>query len=202
MGVRSNMLELAILGELYEPLHGYELRKRIAGLLGPVRRLSFGSLYPALHRLDERGLIRVVEVGPAEGRRSKWSGKTARSDSTLPRRKQVIYQTTEAGRTHLKNALADADVGDESMDLTVSLMSRATPAIRMGLMKRRRSLVEQRRDAAERAKLSSDFWIRSRGELESEQAFTELAWIDRMIQRDPDLQGRPIEATSMTEKGQ
>ena len=41
------MLELAILGLLLEsPMHGYELRKRLTGLLGAFRAFSYGSLYP------------------------------------------------------------------------------------------------------------------------------------------------------------
>ena len=55
------MLELAILGLLLEsPMHGYELRKRLTGLLGAFRAFSYGSLYPALRRMqagrpDRRG---------------------------------------------------------------------------------------------------------------------------------------------------
>ena len=48
------MLELAILGLLIEsPMHGYELRKRLTGLLGALRAFSYGSLYPALRRMQE-----------------------------------------------------------------------------------------------------------------------------------------------------
>ena len=47
------MLELAILGLLIEsPMHGYELRKRLTGLLGAFRAFSYGSLYPALRRMQ------------------------------------------------------------------------------------------------------------------------------------------------------
>ena len=52
------MLELAILGLLLEsPMHGYELRKRLTGLLGAFRAFSYGSLYPALRRMQADGLI-------------------------------------------------------------------------------------------------------------------------------------------------
>ena len=51
------MLELAILGLLLEsPMHGYELRKRLTGLLGAFRAFSYGSLYPALRRMQVDGL--------------------------------------------------------------------------------------------------------------------------------------------------
>ena len=45
------MLELAILGFLAEgPLHGYELRRKVAQLSGYTRPVSDGSLYPAINR--------------------------------------------------------------------------------------------------------------------------------------------------------
>ena len=50
------MLELAVLGLLAEqPLHGYELKKRLSETLGPLWGISFGSLYPALRRLERVG---------------------------------------------------------------------------------------------------------------------------------------------------
>ena len=50
------MLELAILGLLKEqPHHGYELKKQLAEVMGPLSRVSFGSLYPALARLETNG---------------------------------------------------------------------------------------------------------------------------------------------------
>ncbi len=56
------MLELAILGLLKEaPLHGYELKKRLTEALGHVWGVSYGSLYPALARLERMGAIEVVD---------------------------------------------------------------------------------------------------------------------------------------------
>ncbi|HEV7688652.1 MAG TPA: PadR family transcriptional regulator, partial [Acidimicrobiia bacterium] len=56
------MLELAILGLLKElPLHGYELKKRLNDTLGHVWGVSYGSLYPALARLERMGAIEVVD---------------------------------------------------------------------------------------------------------------------------------------------
>ena len=50
------MLELAILGLLKEQeLHGYELKKRLSDTLGFGSGVSFGSLYPALGRLEAAG---------------------------------------------------------------------------------------------------------------------------------------------------
>src|SRR4051794_41836686 len=56
------MLELAILGLLKEqPLHGYELKKRLGETLGSLWGISYGSLYPALRRLEHDGSIEIVE---------------------------------------------------------------------------------------------------------------------------------------------
>ena len=58
------MIDLAILGLLKEQdLHGYELRKRLGRAAGPaVGVVSFGSLYPALARLERAGLVKAVEA--------------------------------------------------------------------------------------------------------------------------------------------
>src|SRR5436853_7932001 len=59
------MLELAILGLLTDaPLHGYELKKRLNDALGHVWGVSYGSLYPALARLERMGAIEVVDPPP------------------------------------------------------------------------------------------------------------------------------------------
>ncbi|WP_078606991.1 helix-turn-helix transcriptional regulator [Streptomyces flavidovirens] len=65
------MLELAILGFLAEgPLHGYQLRRRIAHLTGHTRPVSDGSLYPAINRLVKAGLLdRRIEPGAAAAQR-------------------------------------------------------------------------------------------------------------------------------------
>ena len=64
------MLELAILGLLKEqPLHGYELKKRLGETLGFLWGVSYGSLYPALRRLERDGAIEiVVEPAPTPAR--------------------------------------------------------------------------------------------------------------------------------------
>ncbi len=50
------MIDLAILGLLDEQdLHGYQLKKQLAELIGSRSGMSFGSLYPALARLEKAG---------------------------------------------------------------------------------------------------------------------------------------------------
>ena len=71
---RCLMLELAILGLLEDQeLHGYEIRKRLRDELGLFSNISFGSLYPALSRLERGGAVagpskRAVTMRPAGSR--------------------------------------------------------------------------------------------------------------------------------------
>ena len=56
------MIELAILGLLKErPMHGYQLQRELSEQLGGLWRVSYGSLYPSLRRLER----------PAAGRRHR-----------------------------------------------------------------------------------------------------------------------------------
>src|SRR3984957_89926 len=56
------VLELAILGRLEgQAMHGYEIRKRLRDELGQLSNVSFGSLYPALSRLERSGAVRATE---------------------------------------------------------------------------------------------------------------------------------------------
>src|SRR5688572_154476 len=53
------MIDTAILGLLKDQdLHGYELRKRLDELPGSRATVSFGSLYPALGRLEKAGFVK------------------------------------------------------------------------------------------------------------------------------------------------
>src|SRR3954467_5263795 len=73
------MIDLAILGLLKEQdLHGYELRKRLGDLPGArAGVVSFGSLYPALARLERGGLVKGVEANTRTDRAAPSSGSLA-----------------------------------------------------------------------------------------------------------------------------
>src|SRR5204862_1426567 len=77
-------LDLIVLQLLQaEPTNGYDLSLRIQAISKEVLNVNAGSLYPALYRLEERGLIRAQWESTAKGRRAK------------------VYSLTAAGRKHL-----------------------------------------------------------------------------------------------------
>src|ERR1700744_2028094 len=58
----SVMLDMAILGLLEErDLHGYEIRRQLREHLGLLANVSFGSIYPALTRLEKSGAVVATE---------------------------------------------------------------------------------------------------------------------------------------------
>jgi PadR family transcriptional regulator, regulatory protein PadR len=70
------MLVLKILARR-GPLHGYSITTQIESMSSDVLRVEQGSLYPALHRLEEAGWVKARWVVTANKRRARVYGITA-----------------------------------------------------------------------------------------------------------------------------
>lgn len=83
-------LDLLILRTLeLEPLHGWAISKRIQLLSRGVLEVNQGSLYPALYRLRDRGLL-DAEVGASEeGRPVKIYTLTRKGRAALTREREA-----------------------------------------------------------------------------------------------------------------
>jgi PadR family transcriptional regulator PadR len=65
--------ELAILALLeQEPLHGYEISKRISQQTGGVLQFNLASLYPLLYRMEKRGLLKGKWEEAKSGRQRRF----------------------------------------------------------------------------------------------------------------------------------
>jgi transcriptional regulator len=83
--IKRGSAELAILSVLAEqPLHGYEISKRIEELTGGVLRFNLASLYPMLYRLEKRGWVKASWQTTASGRRRRCYVLTAAGRKQLP----------------------------------------------------------------------------------------------------------------------
>ena len=60
-----------------EPKHGWAIAKRIQQVSGEVLQVQQGSLYPALHRLEQQGWIRAKWAESETGRQAKFYSLTA-----------------------------------------------------------------------------------------------------------------------------
>jgi len=89
-GIKRGSAELAILAQLAdEPLHGYELARRIEVRSGGALRFTLASLYPLLYRMENRGWVRGAWQTLPNGRRRRRYEITSQGRKQLaPMRKQ------------------------------------------------------------------------------------------------------------------
>jgi DNA-binding PadR family transcriptional regulator len=60
------MYELFLLGKLMDrPWHGYEFHQVLNAFVGPMRQVSWGTIYPLFRRLESEGLIKPASGGSA-----------------------------------------------------------------------------------------------------------------------------------------
>src|SRR5213594_3905275 len=71
-----------------QPLHGWAISRRLRTISGDVLQVSEGSLYPALHKLEQEGWIKAEWKQTENNRRAKF------------------YSLTRLGRTQLQTEVA------------------------------------------------------------------------------------------------
>jgi len=84
--VRQGTLDLLVLRVVaLEPTHGYRIAQRIQQISQNAFLVRQGSLYPALHRLEDRGWLKASWQDTDQGRETK------------------VYAITRAGRRQLES---------------------------------------------------------------------------------------------------
>ena len=95
-------LDLLILKTVaLEPRHGWAIAKRIRQVSGEVLLVTQGSLYPALHRLEQQGWLKAEWVSSESGRDAK------------------VYSLTAAGKKQLAKELESWDRLSAAIHLVV-----------------------------------------------------------------------------------
>jgi DNA-binding PadR family transcriptional regulator len=89
-----------------EPAHGYAILERLRERSGGAFALPEGTIYPALHRLEEAGLLR-----------SSWAPGTTR--------RRRVYEVTAKGRRALGTRRAEWHKFSSAVD---AVLGRAAPA--------------------------------------------------------------------------
>lgn len=197
------MLELAILGLLKEsPLHGYELKKRLNDTLGHVWGVSYGSLYPALARLERTGAIEVVDPPatapagipiPATGSIAGEAAAARLRRPTLRRsgRTRKAYRLAAAGQALFSDLLrAESASGTDenrAFALKLAFCRHLDPPARLEILQRRRAQLAEKLARGRQAK-ASDRYTRALIEHETVTAERDLEWVDSLIaaERTPD----------------
>ena len=189
------MLELAILGLLKEQeLHGYELKKRLSAALGPFSSVSFGSLYPALARLEAAGAVKAVEAleAPSIPMTGSMTGEAAafraRREPKRGGRAKKVYGITERGEKLFKELL-DADSSsaddDRGFNLRLAFCRYLPPDARLGMLERRRAQLVERlaraRTTIRAGRERMDAYTRSLMEHGTEATERDISWLDTLI---------------------
>lgn len=173
MRSRGEALELALLGLLaQEPLHGYELRKRMRAVFGPFRALSFSVLYPQLRRMMECGLIRQDSAA-----------KSARS-----KRVRLVYSITDLGLSKF-GELTEMDSpnswDDENFEVRVAFFSPTSKRSRIRILEGRLRRLQERagllRADLDRSAVGLDKYLIEWRRHSLETAEREIAWLEEMI---------------------
>ena len=181
MRSRSDVLELAILGSLHEtPMHGYELRKRLNGVLGSFRALSYGSLYPALKALETRGLISGSDASQTPPPHAL-SGKRAR----------IVYEMTAEGKERFAELLSTAGPAtweDENFGVRFAFFAQTDADTRLRILEGRRTRLterlEQVKQSAARTRERLDEYTLELQRHGLEQVEREVRWLDGLIDNE------------------
>jgi DNA-binding PadR family transcriptional regulator len=195
------MIDLAILGLLTEQeLHGYELKKRLGELLSSRASVSFGSLYPALARLEKAGLVKAVEErtavpsapmsGSLAGELAAFRARVRETGLASGRgRGKKVYGITDLGRERLVELLSDPDVSDDrAFTLRVAFALHLADDVRLELFERRRTELLARRDDLRRRENDPGragrrhAYLGALLERDAENLAHDLAWLDRLIE--------------------
>jgi PadR family transcriptional regulator PadR len=85
------------------PMHGWAIAKRIEQISDDVLRVQQGSLYPALHRLEQQAWIAATWGETETGRKAK------------------VYSLTPDGRAQLEKELASWDRLSQAINLVARM---------------------------------------------------------------------------------
>lgn len=178
MAKRTDVLDHTVLGVLSDgPLHGYELRKRLTAILGPFRALSFGSLYPCLHRLTDAGLIEQIDMVDRED-----------IVGVSTKRARIVYALTSEGKETFADWVADSGPEaweDEAFAARLAFFSRTEAAVRLRILEGRRTRLEERLSALQasidRTQERMDVYAERLQQHGIEGAEREVSWIEELI---------------------
>lgn len=176
MRSRSESLEFALLGLLSQnPLHGYELRKRLTAIYGPFRALSFSVLYPQLRRMLENGLIQENVVNPA--------GRSRRS--------RIVYHLAPKGEERfatLTDTVSPDTWEDEGFEVRFAFFGPTSRANRVRILegrhRRLREKAEILRSDLEQRDGGTDKYLDEWRRHSLESAEREIAWLEDMIKTE------------------
>ena len=183
-------------------MHGYDLRKRLRDDAGPLTNLSFGSLYPALSRLETAGAVRAVAGDPAvaepaflpltgsiSGERAALVARRATAKlGGRSTRARKIYEITQRGEELFEQLLEATDRSGEdgrAFLLKLTFARYLSAPARLRLLEHRRLQVGDRlrraSDSLTAPRRKLDRYEQSSAEHARDVLTLELSWIEDLL---------------------
>jgi DNA-binding PadR family transcriptional regulator len=166
------MLELAVLGLLKErPMHGYQLSRELSDSLGGLWRVSYGSLYPTLRRLERDAAIES-EAGDVRGARRK---KVYR---ITPKGEQIFLEL-------LQETPQDTQTEDARFRMRLAFFRYLPPETRIRLLERRRQALKDRlltiAESQRSGRGGNDDYGRALIEHNRSVTESDITWLEQLI---------------------
>ena len=166
------MLGLAVLGLLKErPIHGYQLSRELGDSLGGLWRVSYGSLYPTLRRLEHDGAIES-EAGDVRGARRK---KVYR---ITPKGEQIFLEL-------LQESPQDTQTEDARFRMRLAFFRYLPPETRIRLLERRRQALQSRlatiAESLRAGRGTADDYGRALIEHNRTVTESDITWLEQLI---------------------
>ena len=151
-------------------MHGYQLSRELSDSLGGFWRVSYGSLYPTLRRLERQGAVEQV------------------FDAPVGRRKNV-YRITSTGEQLFLKLLQEAPHGDQTEDtrfrVRLAFFKYLPPETRLRLLERRRATLEDRlstiRDSLRTTRERVDTYTLALMQHGRDATESDIAWLEGLI---------------------
>ncbi len=164
-------------------MHGYQLKKRLADTLGSFWQVSYGSLYPALKRLQREGVVEMIFPKDQVGRRKNVYRITAKGEALFA---ELLEQ---AGRDSTE---------DSGFQVRLAFFKYLKPETRIRLLERRRAFLEGRWSNLKQSLVSYkeriDNYTLSLMNHELAATETDIRWLDDLIKAEQ-RQVRHVSAT-------
>ena len=177
----AGMLELPVLGLLKSrAMHGYELRKQLGAMLGPLWQVSWGSLYPTLRRLAKAGAVERVADEEARPKAGALGGG----------RRRTVYRITPRGEDRFAQMLAETGASSdaEHFSMKLAFFRYLEPETRLALLQRRRAYLQDKlaqfKSNLRTYRERMDGYALSLQNHDMAVTENDIAWIDELINKE------------------
>ena len=155
-------------------MHGYQLSRELGESLGGFWRVSYGTLYPTLRRLERQGEVETdpqIDATVAAGRRKK------------------VYRVTDKGEKAffelLQETPADNSTEDTRFRVRLAFFKYLPPETRIRLLERRRAFLEDRlstiKGSLSTTRARVDDYTHALIEHGRTATESDIAWVDDLI---------------------